>query len=176
MARLRNHIPEVSQIIDHELSTTIRQPAITFAGGVFDSDHDVFLLRELLIRIQRNWTHLASVDNGCPTCPISISPSEMSQHRIDGRRWNEFKNLQRGRNIPVANEGWVPLDEFEVQKDNLRHLVDDIMASLKSEQRQEFLKRIELWKLTDWEYQRVLIEGGQLCPSNELNRFETFRH
>jgi hypothetical protein len=111
---------------------------------------DVLLLRELLIRIRRNWTEISSAHSSHPTCPVSISHGELSRHRTDGRRWNEFKDFLRSRGIPVAQEGWVPKEEFEIQRDNLRLLLKEILTSFRDEkERQQFLENVALWDLTD---------------------------
>ena len=152
LGRLRESIPEVAQIVDDDALASLRQLAHTFGGGSFDREADVILLRELLIRIQRNWTDFASADTRLPTCPISISYGELSRHRTDGRRWNEFKDLLRSRGIPVAQERWVPKDEFEMHRDNLWLLLQEILASFQDErERQQLLENIKLWKLTDQE-------------------------
>jgi hypothetical protein len=84
LGSLRKIVPEVTQIPDGDPLAAVRQLAATLVGGSFDRDADVLLLRELLIRIQRNWTDITSANSSRPTCPISISHDELSQHRTDG--------------------------------------------------------------------------------------------
>jgi Phosphotransferase enzyme family len=143
---LRNTVPEIAQILDGDPLAAIRQLAATFGQGSFDREADVLLLRELLIRIRRHWTEISSAHSSNPTCPISISHGELSRHRIDGRRWSEFKDSLRCRGIPVAQEGWVPKEEFGVQRDNLKLLLKEILTSFRDEkERQQFLKNVALW-------------------------------
>jgi hypothetical protein len=164
LGSLRRIVPDVAQILDGDPLAAVRQLAATL-GGSFDRETDVLLLRELLIRVQRNWTDITSADSSYPKCPISISHDELSRHRTDGRRWNEFKDFLQSRGIPVAREGWVPKEEFEIQRDNLRLLLREILTSFQDEkERQQFLENIAIWNLTDW-------EGWQTSGRNKRGPF-----
>jgi hypothetical protein len=157
---LRRTGPEVAQILDGDPLTDVRQLAVTPGQGFVDQEADVLILRELLIRIQRNWTDISSAHSDHPTCPVSISHDELSRHRTDGRRWNEFKDFLRSREIPVAREGWVPKEEFKIQRNNLRLLLREILTSFRDEtERQQFLENLALWDLTDWEGWQTLWKG-----------------
>jgi hypothetical protein len=66
----------------------------------------------------------------------------------------------QSRGIPVAQEGWVPKEEFEMQRDNLRLLLREILMSFRDErERQQFLENVALWDLTDWEGWQTLWKG-----------------
>ena len=148
LGSLRSTVPEIAHILDGDPLAAIRRLAATL--GSFDQEADVLLLRELLIRIQRHWTEISSTHSGNPTCPVSISYGELGRHRIDGRQWNEFKDFLRNRGIPVAQEGWVPKEEFEIQRDNLKLLLSEVLTSFRNEkERQQFLENVALWDLTD---------------------------
>ena len=160
LGSLRSTAPEIAQILDGDPLSAVRQLAATLGQGSFDREADVLLLRELLVRIQRNWTDISSAHSTHPTCPVSISQDELNRHRTDGRRWNEFKDFLQSRGIPVAQEGWVPKEEFEIQRDNLRLLLRDILTSfLDEKERQQFLENVALWDLTDWEGWQTLWKG-----------------
>jgi Phosphotransferase enzyme family len=160
LGSLRSTAPEVAQILDGDPLAAVRRLAATLGQGSFDREADVLLLRELLIRIQRNWTDICSAHSSHPICPVSISHGELSRHRNDGRRWNEFKDFLQSRGIPVAQEGWVPKEEFEMQRDNLRLLLREILMSFRDErERQQFLENVALWDLTDWEGWQTLWKG-----------------
>ncbi|KZF20427.1 kinase-like protein [Xylona heveae TC161] len=151
LSSLPDVAPEVSQILEGDPFASIRQLVTILGGGSFSRETDVLVLRELLIHIQRTWPEMHSRISSPPPCPISIGPNELRQHRIDGRRWNEFKDLLQHYNIPVAREGWVPKEEFEMQKRQLKVVLKDILNSLEDEkERQEFLDNIGRWDITDW--------------------------
>lgn len=160
LGSLRSTVPEIAQILDGDPLAAVRRLAATLGQGSFDREADVLLLRELLIRIQRNWTDICSAHSSHPTCPVSISHGELSRHRTDGRRWNEFKKILHSRGIPVAQEGWVPKEEFEIQRDNLRLLLREILMSFRDKkERQQFLEKVTLWDLTDCEGWQTLWTG-----------------
>lgn len=76
-------------------------------------------------------------------CPIKIEGDELTNHQKDGRRHNEFQDLLKTRNISVAEEGWVPSEEFTEREDDLVTAIKETIESLDSEQeRREFNDRL----------------------------------
>ena len=83
-------------------------------------------------------------------CPIKIEGVKLLNHPKDGHHYNEFQDLLQARNIPVADECWVPLEEFSVQKDNLKTVIKETVASLGSQkERLKFQGRLRSGNLTD---------------------------
>ncbi|ETI25849.1 hypothetical protein G647_02626 [Cladophialophora carrionii CBS 160.54] len=83
-------------------------------------------------------------------CPIKIEGDDLINHQRDGRRYNDFQDLLKARNIPVANEGWVPVDEFEERKSHLMAVVGETIESMECQQeRLEFKNRLQQWNLTN---------------------------
>lgn len=63
-------------------------------------------------------------------CPIKIEGDELINHQRDGRRYNEFQDLLRVYNIPVAKEGWVSADEFADRHNRLKIAIRKTIESL----------------------------------------------
>ena len=143
---LRTTLPEIAHVFDNDPLLALRQLAATLAGGLFDQQVDILLLRELMMRVDRNFASHGKD----PINAAVMSSDELNLHRIDGRKWNEFKDLLVDREIPVAEEGWVPRDDFKTQKGKLRVLLSDIRATLHNDkERQQFQENITRWKITD---------------------------
>jgi len=133
-----------------------------YTGGVFAKVHDspnllvysqisALFLRETLLRIQRHWSDLVRDGDAALQCPIKIEGDELLNHQKDGRRYNEFQDLLKARNIHVADEGWVPLDEFSERKDSLKTVIKETLESLESQNEVlEFKSTLRSWNLTNW--------------------------
>lgn len=83
---------------------------------------------------------------------MSVDPDKLNRHREDRQWCNEFQDLLKSRGIPVAREGWVPKEDFEIEKDDLRLLIREIATSIKDDKhRQQFLENIARWDMTNWQ-------------------------
>ncbi|KIW14097.1 hypothetical protein PV08_06878 [Exophiala spinifera] len=152
LADLRKSAPDLAAVLEDEELSPIRKQVEVFARIPFRQDVEALLLRETLLRIQRHLSGFLRDGNDAEQCPIKIEGDELTKHQKDGRRYNEFQDLLKARNIPVAEEGWVPSDEFTERKDNLKSVIEETVESLESEQeRLEFNDRLRHWNLTDWE-------------------------
>jgi len=47
---------------------------------------------------------------------VSISDDELGKHRVDGKQWNDFKDMSKSRNIPIDRSSWVHKRDFKKQK------------------------------------------------------------
>ncbi|OAP64545.1 hypothetical protein AYL99_00517 [Fonsecaea erecta] len=152
VASVRKTDPDLAAILDDEQLGPIQKQVQTFSRIPFRQDVDALLLRQTLLRIQRNWAAFLSGGDDAIPCPIKIEADELACHQKDGRLHGEFQDLLEARNIPVAYEGWVPLDEFRQRKRELKAVINEVIESLESEQlRQEFNDKLRHWNLTDWE-------------------------
>lgn len=152
LADIRENVADLATLFEDDKLAPIRKQVETFARISSRQDVDALFLRETLLRIQRKWSDFLREGDLAVQCPIKIEGDELVRHQKDGRRYNEFQDLLKARNIPVAEEGWVPVDEFTERKNCLQNVVKETIESLESEQeRQEFGNRLRQWKLTDWE-------------------------
>ena len=150
LADLRENVPELAAVLDDEQLAPIRKQVEPFAQISYGQDVDALLLRETLLRIQRHWSGFVRDTNAAPRCPINIDGDELDKHQKDGRRYNEFQDLLKSRNITVAEEGWVPIDDFGKRKDDLRNVIKEVLETLRTEeQRLEFKVKLCHWDLTD---------------------------
>ena len=146
---LGEEMPEIFHFLNNDPLIELRQHTAVLAGGSLDHQTDSLLYRELLIRIRRNWKNIISTGSDS-TCPISITPDELKQHQADARRWNSFKDTLQQHEIPVASDGWVPKEDFKVQRDKLRFLLAEYGATLcNNEEQLQFHKNIQSWNITD---------------------------
>ena len=152
LADLRETAPDLATLLEDEQLGPIRKQVELFARIPFRQDVDALFLRETLLRIQRHWSDFLRDGDVAMLCPIKIEGDELFNHQKDGRRYNEFQDLLKARNIPVADEGWVPVDEFSERKDSLKTVIKETIESLESQkERLEFKNRLCSWNLTDWE-------------------------
>lgn len=150
LADLRESAPDLATLLEDEELAPIRKQVEVFARIPFRRDVDALFLRETLLRIQRHWSDFIRGGDVPAQCPIQIQGDELANHQRDGRRYNEFQDLLKAHNIPVADEGWVPVDEFTRRKHDLRSVMKEFMETLESKQeREEFANRLDSWNLTD---------------------------
>jgi uncharacterized protein (DUF4415 family) len=152
LADLRKHVPELAAVIEDQTLAPIRRQLELFARISDGDDIHALLLRETMLRIQRNWSGFVRDKDIALQCPINIDGDELGKHQKDGRRYNEFQDRLNARKISVADDGWVPKDEFVHWKNILRDVVKETLDSLGNPQeRLEFEERLGLWDLTDWQ-------------------------
>ena len=124
----------------------LRDLAVSAAARSFTRQADIILLRELLLRIQRHWAEIVELSGIDATCPVSISYDELTKHLTDGKQWNDFKDILKSRGIPTKRAGWVHKHDFKEQKETLRLVIAEFLASLKDEEhRKQFKQKIKLW-------------------------------
>ncbi|EXJ57114.1 hypothetical protein A1O7_07458 [Cladophialophora yegresii CBS 114405] len=151
-AGLKETIPDLATLLEDKQLAPIRKQVELFARAPPGQDVDALFLKETLLRIQRNWSSFFRDQRMVAQCPIKIEGDVLINHQRDGRRYNDFQDLLKTHNIPVANEGWVPRDEFKERKRHLRAVVREAIETLESQQeRQEFKNRLQQWNLTDWD-------------------------
>lgn len=150
MAATKEKIPEVNDFLTVNEVGAIRKQTFGTVGGSFEHSTDVILLREHLLRMQLAWNKLISSHGNEMDCPISINGDELSRHQADGKIWTDFKNDLQARTIPVSHDGWVPKQDFVVAKKDLMFVMEEYLRDLGAEiKREQFLKNLELWKVTD---------------------------
>lgn len=143
--------PDLAALLGDKHLAPIRKQMELFARISSRQDVDALFLRETLLRIQRHWPDFVGDGDGdvAVQSPIKIEGEELSNHQKDGRRYNEFQDLLKARHIPVADEGWVPADEFAEQKNNLEAVIQGTMEALETaEERLQFQDRLRHWNLT----------------------------
>ena len=152
LADLREHVPELAAVMEDQKLAPIRREIEPFARISDGDEIDALLLRETLLRIQRNWSGFVRDKDVALQCPINIDGDELNKHQKDGRRYNEFQDRLNASKINVADEGWVPEDEFVEWKNSLKDVVKETMESFGNPQeRLDFEERLGLWNLTDWQ-------------------------
>ena len=151
LAHLRECIPDLAALLEDRQLAPIRKQVELFSRILYTQDVDALFLRETLLRIQRNWPDF--IEEGVTMqCPIKIEGEALINHQRDGRRYNEFQDLLKDCNIPVADEGWVPADEFAERQNDLRIAIKKTTESLESRAEQlEFEHRLRHWNLTDYQ-------------------------
>ncbi|GKZ66423.1 phosphotransferase enzyme [Aspergillus niger] len=83
---------------------------IHFVGNTWDGD--ILPLRELLIRIQNNWTTLHHTD---PTtkCLITFTPNEIHKHHKDSEGWNEVQDFWDALSGILSRDGWTSYETYD---------------------------------------------------------------
>lgn len=150
LADLRESVPDLAALLEDRQLTPIRKQIELFSQVCSRQDTDVLFLRETLLRIQRHWADFLFEKGMTMQCPINIAGDELVNHQRDGRRYNEFQDLLKAYNIPVAEEGWVLADEFAERHHDLMIAIEKTIESLESgAERLEFKDRLCHWNLTD---------------------------
>ncbi|OAL37386.1 hypothetical protein AYO20_03235 [Fonsecaea nubica] len=150
LADLRESAPELAALLEDRHLAPIRKQVELFGRVRPGQDTDALFLRETLLRIQRHWPDFFFEEGISPQCPIKIAGDELINHQRDGRRYNEFQDLLKACNIPVAEEGWVPADQFAERHNDLTIAIRKTIESLESQaERLEFENRLYHWNLTD---------------------------
>lgn len=154
LAHFRENIPGVAAIYDDKQINPIRRQVGSYARTSDGHDADAIMLRNTLLRVQRNWTRFARDDEieSAPSCPIHFHDDELEKHSENGRRLNRFRDILEGSDISATFplEGWVPVDLFDGSKNGLRKVIEEVTGSLESQrERQEFQERLCSWNLTD---------------------------
>ncbi|KIX05575.1 uncharacterized protein Z518_06447 [Rhinocladiella mackenziei CBS 650.93] len=129
----RYYLADLAALLEDEQLAPIRKQVELFARIPFRQDVDALSLRETLLRIQRHWSGFLRDGDVAMQCPIKIEGDELVNHQKDGRRYNEFQDLLKARNISIAEEGWVPVDEFAERKDGLKTVTKETIESLETQ-------------------------------------------
>ena len=152
LADLSESLPDLAALFEDRQLAPVRKQVETFARIPSTEDVGALFLRETLLRIQRHWSDFLHDEGIAMQCPIKIEGDELINHQRDGRRYNEFQDLLKASNVPVADEGWVPVDEFSERQAGLKIVIMETIESLKSQsERLEFENRLRHWNLTDCE-------------------------
>jgi hypothetical protein len=156
LAYFRENVPVAAAIFDDTQINPLRRQIGHYVRTADGHDADALMLRNTLLRIQRNWTRLTG-NNGvdtAPRCPIDFDEDELEKLYEDGRRLNRFRDILEASDIratfPV--EGWLPVDLFHQWRRGLRKVITEVMESLEDEeQRKEFQERlsVEVDQLTE---------------------------
>lgn len=150
LADLRESVPDLAALLEDRQLTPIRKQVELFSQVRSRQDTDALFLRETLLRIQRRWPDFLLEKGITMQCPIKIIGDELISHQRDGRRYNEFQDLLKAYNIPVADEGWVPAEEFAERHNDLKIAIRKTIESLESQaERLEFENRLCHWNLTE---------------------------
>jgi hypothetical protein len=149
LSDLGESVPDLAALLTDKQLAPIRKQVELFARITSRQDIDALFLRETLLRIQRHWPGFIGDGHEAIECPIKIEGEELKNHQKDGRRHNEFQDLLKSRNIPVAEEGWVPADDFAKRQSSLEAVIQETLESLESPQeRLQFQDRVHHWNLT----------------------------
>jgi hypothetical protein len=105
LARFSQHPSGISNVLANPDWIIFQDLAFSIAGRSFTTPTDLIILRELLLRIQRNWAEIKRFNDSVSTCPIFISDDELRKHQMDGKQWNEFKDALKSRNFPINRAG-----------------------------------------------------------------------
>ncbi|RMD43777.1 hypothetical protein DV735_g1293, partial [Chaetothyriales sp. CBS 134920] len=150
LADLRESEPDLAVLLEDRQLAPLRKQAEVFSRILSRRDVETLFLRETLLRIQRQWHDFLNEQGAAAECPIKIEGDELINHQKDGRRYNEFQDLLKAYNIPVAEEGWVSADEFADRRDALKNAIKKAIESFESRsERLEFENRLRHWNLTE---------------------------
>lgn len=150
LADLRECVPDLVALLEDRQLTPIRKQVKLFSQVRSRQDTDVLFLRETLLRIQRRWPDFLLEKGITMRCPIKIIGDELISHQRGGQRYNEFQDLLKAYNIPVADEGWVPAGEFAERHNDLKIAIRKTTESPESQaERPEPENRLCHWNLIE---------------------------
>ena len=151
LEKVRRDLPGCWKALNGESLTGLLRSAIAFSGENYNRETDTILLRDTLIRIQRNWAVLTAHQgkDAESVCPISFSEDVLALHRADGRIWNKYNELLQAYKIPIPKGGWVPYEGFKEEKAKLKAFVEEVTNFLVTEEeRQVFAAKVDTWNMT----------------------------
>lgn len=158
LADVSESVPALAALLEDRQLAPIRKQVELFSRVLPRQDVDALFLRETLLRIQQQWPDFLLKESITMQCPINIEGEELINHQKDGRRYNEFQDLLKACNIPVADEGWVPADEFAERQNDLKTAIRKTVESLDSQaERFEFDNRLRHWNPATSRCEMVLL-------------------
>jgi hypothetical protein len=139
LARLRKLDAVAFQAIAAPQALT-KQQLVSFAGSSWDDDEGLFLLREILHRVYKNWNEFEVGTS----CPMRLSAEEHASQTNEGKKWNQFQDFFNSLGIP--RNGWVHHDEFVSKSKILHHVVVALIES--AEDAEEAKQAMRALKIT----------------------------